>query len=359
MEKKIISGLPAVINSLCSLFSGYGFSEYKMSKFEEYDLYVKNKDFLISDSIITFTDTSGKLLALKPDVTLSIVKNTKIDGDVKKVFYNESVYRASSLSFGYKEISQIGLESIGEIDNFNVAESLTLAVESLKLTAQNFVLDVTPIGLISAYIEKLNLDVLSKTSIYKCINEKNAHELKAILASANVSGEAEERLASLVEVYGDIDSSIAKLNDIFSGTEFIGIVKEFEDILSILPIDVKEHINVDCASIESVKYYNSITFKGYINGIPKEVLSGGRYDGLLKRMGKNFKAIGFAIYLDDLGRLFAVKKDYDVDVVIKYGESSIKSEVLKKVKELYKAGKTVTAVKNIPSKLTYKEIIEI
>ena len=63
------------ILSFRSLYQKYGYLPYKMSKFEEYDLYVKNKDFLVSDSVITFNDTNGKLLALKPDVTLSIIKN--------------------------------------------------------------------------------------------------------------------------------------------------------------------------------------------------------------------------------------------------------------------------------------------
>ena len=65
------------IFALRSLYANYGYAQYKMSKFEEYDLYVRNKDFLISDSVITFTDRSGKLKALKPDVTLSILKNGK------------------------------------------------------------------------------------------------------------------------------------------------------------------------------------------------------------------------------------------------------------------------------------------
>ena len=60
---------------LRELYSKYGYLQYKMSKFEEYDLYVSNKDFLVSENIITFTDTDGKLLALKPDVTLSIIKS--------------------------------------------------------------------------------------------------------------------------------------------------------------------------------------------------------------------------------------------------------------------------------------------
>ena len=44
------------IYRLRGLYEKYGYRRFKMSKFEEYDLYVRNKDFLISDRMITFTD---------------------------------------------------------------------------------------------------------------------------------------------------------------------------------------------------------------------------------------------------------------------------------------------------------------
>ncbi len=59
---------------LRSLYHRHGYLPYRMSKFEPYDLYVRNKNFLVSEKILTFTDTDGRLMALKPDVTLSIVK---------------------------------------------------------------------------------------------------------------------------------------------------------------------------------------------------------------------------------------------------------------------------------------------
>ena len=65
------------VSRLRALYGRYGYSQYRMRKFEEYDLYVRNKSFLISDHIITFNQPGGKLMALKPDVTLSIVKNSK------------------------------------------------------------------------------------------------------------------------------------------------------------------------------------------------------------------------------------------------------------------------------------------
>lgn len=60
-----------IMYRLRGLYERYGYRRFKMSKFEEYDLYVRNKDFLVSDRMITFTDARGILMALKPDVTLS------------------------------------------------------------------------------------------------------------------------------------------------------------------------------------------------------------------------------------------------------------------------------------------------
>ena len=81
-----------VVLRLRELYRRYGYLPYKMSKFEEYDLYVRNKSFLVSDNILTFTDIDGKLMALKPDVTLSIVKNSRdIPGHVQRLYYDENV----------------------------------------------------------------------------------------------------------------------------------------------------------------------------------------------------------------------------------------------------------------------------
>ena len=73
------------VSALGELYRRFGYRHYKMSKFEEYDLYGRNKEFLISDNVITFTDTNGRLMALKPDVTLSIIKNGQDSDGMQKV----------------------------------------------------------------------------------------------------------------------------------------------------------------------------------------------------------------------------------------------------------------------------------
>ncbi len=125
------------IYALRSLYGRYGYTHYKMGKFEEYDLYSRNKDFLLSDRVITFTDTNGKLKALKPDVTLSIVKNLEDKpSELNRLFYDENVYRVSGRTGTFREIMQMGLECIGNAGNPIAAEVIDLAEQSLALVSE-------------------------------------------------------------------------------------------------------------------------------------------------------------------------------------------------------------------------------
>ena len=55
MTDLILKHEERAVFALRSLYRNYGYAPYKMSRFEEYDLYVRNKDFLVSDQIITFS----------------------------------------------------------------------------------------------------------------------------------------------------------------------------------------------------------------------------------------------------------------------------------------------------------------
>ena len=144
--------------ALRELYQRYGYTPYKMSQFEEYDLYVRNKDFLISDRIITFSGEGGKLMALKPDVTLSIVKNAPEEpGVVQKVYYSENVYR------DYREIMQAGLECVGDLTRYDIAEVVLLAVRSLALLGRRYVLDISHMGLLAAVLERCGFDAKKRS----------------------------------------------------------------------------------------------------------------------------------------------------------------------------------------------------
>ena len=64
---------------LRQLYEGAGFRHYHMSRFEEYGLYQQNRRFLSDEQVLSFTDLDGRLMALKPDVTLSLAKNAQVE----------------------------------------------------------------------------------------------------------------------------------------------------------------------------------------------------------------------------------------------------------------------------------------
>ena len=345
------------IFALRELYSKYGYSQYKMSKFEEYDLYVRNKDFLISDSVITFTDTNGKLLALKPDVTLSIIKNSKDDSvGVQKVYYNENVYRVSKGTHSFKEIMQVGLECVGDIDEFHIFEVLMLAVKSLMSISDECILDVSDLSVVSAVVDMLGVDRSQRPLILKCIGEKNLHELQSICNKNNADKSATDTLLALVGTHGKPEDVIAKLSPILPENS-LDTLKNITDALSF--VGCGDIVRIDFSVINDMNYYNGITFKGFVSGIPTGVLSGGQYDKLMQKMGRKSKAIGFAVYLDLLERLTANQKEFDAQAVLLYDENTDLATLVKAVQNIENGEQSVTVLKQLPEKFTYKQLYKI
>ncbi len=288
---------------LRALYAAAGYRQYKMSKFEEYDLYANNKDFLESDRIITFTDTSGKLMALKPDVTLSIIKNTELSaGQTKKLYYNETVYRVPKGAPGFREMPQVGLECIGDITAADVSEVIGLACSSLLEISPNCILDISHFGLIGAVLEGAGLSANAAKRALGCLHEKNAHGLAALCEECGVKDQYQALLMRLVSLCGTPETVLPELAETFGG---LPAVTELENVCASLNEAQKRVLRIDFSVPGNIKYYNGIVFKGYIKGLPSYVLSGGRYDGLPSRLKKTGRALGFAVYLQSLQQLDA------------------------------------------------------
>lgn len=347
----------SIVFSLRSLFDSYGYSLYKMSKFEEYDLYSKNKDSLVSDGVITFTDTNGKLMALKPDVTLSIVKNTSNSkASVQKLYYNENVYRVSKSSHTFKEIMQVGLECIGKIDNFCIFEVLTLALNSLLSITEHSVLDISNLDVLTQIIDYLEIPNSEKADVIRCIGEKNFHELSSICSQLGVADEKIRVLKDIVAIHDSPDIAFPKMNRILKNIVDAETLSKFEKI--VLSLGNKDAVKIDFSVVDDIHYYNGIVFKGFIEGAPNSVLSGGQYDTLMKKMKRKEKAIGFAVYLDMLEQLNRDYVNYDVDTVIVYDDTTSFEDLQSIACEYRKNGNTLLLC-DVPSDLRFRKILKI
>ncbi len=361
IDEKLLKNEEKAIFSLRSLYKKYGYMPFKMSKFEEYDLYVRNKDFLVSDRIITFNDTNGKLLALKPDVTLSVIKNGEdAKGCKQKLYYNENIYRVSGSTHRYTEIMQAGLECIGDIDLYDIFEALYLAAQSLATISDEFVLEISHLGILSALLSEAGGDDSFKKAVSQCIAEKNEHDLARICIENGVSAEKTAKICSFIGIYGDMKSVLARLEKICETEAGKAALAELRELAALLETtEFADKVFLDFSIVNDMNYYNGIVFKGFINGIYEGVLAGGRYDKLMQKMGRKSGAVGFAVYLDLLEALKTEGSEYDVDILLVYDDTTDIKTVTEKVREYAADGKSVSAQKAIPEKLRYRELINI
>ena len=330
---------------LRSLYESYGYKKYKMSKFENYDLYLENKSFLESEKIVTFSGAGGKLLALKPDITLSIIKNApkNIDG-VYKTYYSENVYRAAD-SFGdIKEIMQAGIEYIGDVDVYSEAEVLTLAARSLKTISEASVIGISHMGLIAAVMSDYDVSPNLAKKLRRAMADKNIHTMKELCTEAG-KAEAGEILASLATIYGPMDEALPKVKAACVTEATKAAAEELEVICTALKATgVSDCFALDFSVSNDMDYYNGIIFQGFVDGIPRHVLSGGRYDDLLGDFGRNAAAVGFAINVEAAAKVFlrntseSLTKPADVLV---FGEPGCEIAALNHCSELIDSGLTV------------------
>ena len=291
--------------ALRSLYSRNGYQRYKMNKFEEYDLYANNREFLISDGVLTFTDANGKLMALKPDVTLSIVKSSLDEPDhLQKLYYNEMVYRADGSSGTYREMMQVGLECMGAVDETCISQVLQLAAESLKIIDSRCVLVISHMGLLSRVMEAAGIPQNRRARLLGFIGEKNLHEMAAQCRDWGVAEPAVEILRQLTMCSGTPEQVLPQLETLLADFVDTSMVEELLRITRNLHNSTAEAmLRVDFSMVDDLNYYNGILFKGFLPQVPGSVLSGGQYDNLMKKMHRRSRAIGFAVYVDQLERL--------------------------------------------------------
>lgn len=353
---KILRAEERAMLALRTIYAENGYVPYTMSKFEEYDLYARNRAFLRGEEIITFNDMAGHLMALKPDVTLSIVKNDPADSKLRKVYYNENVYRVAGGTKEFREIMQSGLECIGEIDLFAVCEVLSIAYKSLEVFGGESILAVSHMGLLSGLMEEADLSEDRQEKLLSCISAKNEHSLRSKCESWGVDSALTEKLASLASLYAPLSESVETLKALSVNEQTEAAVSELASISEALS---DKKIMLDFSLVNDMSYYNGIIFQGFISGVPEAVLSGGRYDKLLAKFSRSGGAIGFAVYLDQIARLISDRSELDVDVLLIYNSKTSVGEVLAKAEEMRKNGKSVRIQSEDYGDIRYGEKISL
>ena len=291
--------------ALRALYEAAGCRKYHMGRFEEYGLYQANRSFLSSEQVITFTDLDGRLLALKPDVTLSIAKTAQpAPGETLRYYYHENVYRPSAESHTFKEISQMGLEMLGAVGEAQVQQAVCLAARSLDALGAEWVLEVSHMGYLFGLFDALGVPDAARAKLLEKLREKNAHELRAAAGAAGLADAAADILCSVLSLCGSYAETMEKAAALCKNDAMRAAVAELKALA--VPLEKAGGvIRLDMTLAGEMEYYNGLVFQGYLKALPRPLLKGGRYDLLMQKFTPGAGAIGFAVYLDELDRLSA------------------------------------------------------
>lgn len=347
--------------ALRGLYECYGYKKFRMSRFEEYDFYAKNRDFLPHGQIIAFTGLDGRLMALRPDVTLSIVRQADGSADSDRLYYTEPVYRPAHGSGEYRECYQVGIEHIGKVTPYACMEVVSIAAQSLEIVDPNWVLALSHTAYVGGLLAALPFEnEEARQAVRRCIEQKNTHELAAIV-SQRLPEEDVARLTAVARLSGTFDQTLEKARALAKGEEMLAAVGELEALWATLSACIDAaRLRLDFSITSDAKYYSGLMLRGYIRGVPGAALSGGRYDPLLKRMGKPYlSAMGFALYFDELARFLSAEADDRVETVLLYGPDSNPVAVAKAVQACVARGERVWAGTEPPRKLTWGKVVEV
>ncbi len=332
---------------LRDLYESRGYRSFRMGKFEEYDFYVDHRDFLSSAQIITFTDLNGKLMALKPDVTMSIVKNTRATAEFpERLYYSESVYRLSREVREYKEIFQVGVEYIGAVTPYTDVELIDLAMKSLALIEADYVLDISHMGFLTGFFSAIDAPAEAKKALMRCLESKNAHELLSIAREYGVGPAQIAPLELLIRISGPMGTALKDAQPLAANAAMRDALRELETLYSVFAsAGNAQALRLDFSITNDSNYYNGLMFRGFVKSVPRAVLSGGRYDLLLRRMGKErLQAIGFGISFDEIDRYFKQPVQNKYDAILLYGTDTDLSALYQAMEALTKEGLKVCAL---------------
>lgn len=293
-----------IINGLEKTFESFGYDEVITPTVEYYKTFSIDDKCMDEEKIYKFFESSGRILALRPDMTLPIARvvSTKMK-EVEtpiRLRYTSNIFRVNRKFGGKKnEYTDLGVELIGVPELDGDIEALIMALEGFKkLNISNFKLEIGNIKFFNEIFNKSKIKEDEKEKLAELIEEKSLIELEKFLNSLEIEESKRKFLKRLPWLFGneDILNNDIEFKDDKDVMDAIIYLKKINKILK--ELGYEENITFDLGMVPGVNYYTGIIFKGYIDGARAPVLSGGRYDNLIKSFGRDLPAVGFSIDVD-------------------------------------------------------------
>lgn len=297
-------------------FKQSGYMEVSSPALEYYDLF--SKDYLANNGDKTFKliDSNGKILVLRPDCTVPIVRMlaTKMKDFVfpLRLCYVQDVFRIDEEQAGKKrEFRQAGVELFG-IGSYKAdVEIIITAIESLKhLGLENFQIDIGQTRLLKGILESLEIEEEEKDEIVYNMENKNLVALKELIERLPIDENIKTILRQLPKLFGEPEEVLDEIYKLPLTPSMKESIEELEKVYKrIEEYGLAKYIKLDLGMASTLKYYSGVIFKGFTRDVGEVLLRGGRYDSLLDDFGLDHAATGFAFSVSKVTKALKIQEN--------------------------------------------------
>ena len=297
----------ALQNRILKIFHQYGYHDIQTPMFEYFDVFRKEIGTVPSRDLYKLFDKEGNTLALRPDITPSVARAAATlfadeELSIRLCYTGNTFINHSSYQGRLREVTQMGVELIGDDAVEADAEMLALVIESLlSVGLKEFQLSVGNVDFFSSLIADANLDEDARERVTSLINNRNYFGVEDYLDKIRVKRSSREAFASLNGLVGGLEV-LKEAKEVALSSSGVMAVKRLEKIYDVLKLyGMEQYITFDLSMTGGTYgYYTGIIFRGYTFGTGDAIVKGGRYDRLLEKFGKESPSIGFAIVVDEL-----------------------------------------------------------
>ncbi|MBO0439134.1 ATP phosphoribosyltransferase regulatory subunit [Candidatus Enterococcus ikei] len=318
-----------------------------------------------------FFDKQGRLLVLRPDMTMPIgrvIATTGIQSPLK-LSYSGKVFRSNDDMLGEQnELTQAGIELIGYSSLKAEVECISCAIEILEaLSIPNFHFELGHAEIFRFIVASLGLDDEAKIELQTYVNNKSLTDLKRFVA--RYPSDLDAFICAIPRLFGEADEVLPIAKSLLpNDTKIIKIIDELETLMNaIKKCHQKISLTVDLGLVALMDYYTGVLFSGYADLVPDIFLRGGRYDHLAEQFGQRvIPAVGLGINLDTLVALQYQTNglaSLDQPTTLVHGslEQLAKSEAIVKENPGYQLSlfETLEEALRYGEKWHYQQIIEV
>ena len=288
------------------VIAGYGYEDIQTPTFEFFDVFSREIGTTPSKDLYKFFDKEGNTLVLRPDFTPSMARCAakyfmEEKRPIRFSYKGNTFTNTSNLQGKLKEVTQMGAEFINDASVEADGEMIAMVVEALKTAGlREFQVSIGQVEYFKGLCQEAGLDEETELDLRACISGKNFFAAQELLNERQVADPYRETLLKVADLFNSM-TSLSDARTLVHNDRSLAAIERLEKLDEVLRLyGVQDYVSYDLGMLSKYNYYTGVIFKAYTYGVGNAIVTGGRYNTLLGRFGKDAPAVGFAIVIDDM-----------------------------------------------------------